>query len=316
MSTITMTCPGCGIKHEKPFKKRNGAGFCTRRCAYASRVIHKTRVMTCKTCGKNFLRNHETKFCSNACKADGYRGFKHSEETRAKLRGPRPVKAPRGRKTCVVCGSEFVVKLTGRTGLQKLCSERCRRTLMSTRNPMTLPACRAATVEYARNRPPEVRRKIAEGTRRAWADGQFDGVRVGKCDWYHYEDRRGNIHKVQGTWELALAHWMVETGVEFKAHVGRIPYVDSRGITRTWLPDFYVPSRDEWLDVKSDHFYDQSKFEAIRASNPNLRVWVITKVDLDNLGVPIYGPGNKRLPYLDDLVRRFRVQSGAGRRRI
>jgi len=53
---------------------------------------------------------------------------------------------------------------------------------------------------------PEFKKKHGDMVRKAWADGKFDGVRVGQCKWHRYIHSNGNIYKVQGTWELAFIY--------------------------------------------------------------------------------------------------------------
>ena len=64
--------------------------FCSKRC---SDLINSTKVLKkCKICGKEFLIKKSRvnvgcgKYCSNKCKVKGYIGFKHSKETKDKLK--------------------------------------------------------------------------------------------------------------------------------------------------------------------------------------------------------------------------------------
>lgn len=71
---------------------------------------------------------------------------------------------------------------------------------------------------------------IAEKTRIAWAEGKFDGVKVGRCKWYKYVKRDSSQIKVQGTWELAFVKWADEQGLKFDTHQGKLSYQDENGI--------------------------------------------------------------------------------------
>ena len=133
---------------------------------------------------------------------------------------------------------------------------------------------------------PAIRKSISQKTKKAWEDGKFDGVAVGRCKWYDYISSSGEIYKVQGTWELAFIQWLDEKKMTFRCHRGRIPY-SLDGKSKNYYPDFWV---DEWqshVDVKADYFYSESKTTAIRECNPNLQFRILKKSDLLSLGVKI-----------------------------
>jgi hypothetical protein len=134
---------------------------------------------------------------------------------------------------------------------------------------------------------PEFRQAIAAKTRKAWADGKFDGVRVGQCKWFNYTKRDGSVIKLQGTWELAFAKWADDQELQFDTHKGRIKYNDEFGTERTYYPDFYVYDWQCWIDIKNDYHYQmqKKKFQLINESNPNKKIRIILKKELESLGV-------------------------------
>lgn len=133
---------------------------------------------------------------------------------------------------------------------------------------------------------PEYRKKMSEKVKAAWADGKFDGVAVGQCKWYKYSCSDGEEYKVQGTWELAYIKWLDKNGYNFKAHRGRIPYVID-GKSKNYYPDFWVDDFDSYVEIKCKHFYVKEKFEAIRKANPKIKIMILFKQDLLNLGIEI-----------------------------
>ena len=134
---------------------------------------------------------------------------------------------------------------------------------------------------------PEMREHLAAASRKAWADGKFDGVKVGRAKWYKHVKPNGVVIKVQGRWELAFARWLDAKGFEYKSHRDWIDYVDENSDKRTYYPDFYVVEWKSYVDVKNQYHYDlnREKFDQIRASNPGIALRVILKEELDSMGV-------------------------------
>lgn len=311
---ITKACPTCGTEREFGNKHRNRPGFCSTRCAYDYRsrdVLPKP----CPTCGTEFKKRNG-KFCSKKCAAEGYKGFKHSEQTKAAMSAAwtteRRAAAEKERvtKVCRICGSSFPVIKGSRYERAEMCSKKCHTEFLKTDNPLKRPEIRARISEFAKNRPAELRKRIGTGVSKAWADGKFDGVRTGRCDWFAFPFPDGTTCKVQGTWELAFADWMESRGLSFIGHRGRIGY-DFGGVRRNWYPDFWVDDWNCWVDVKSPHFYRPEKFDAIRACNPGIEIRVLLPDDLKGLGVEIYDRSGRHIPRLAALVQRCRVQRRA-----
>lgn len=162
------------------------------------------------------------------------------------------------------------------------------------RNAMKRPEV-AAQVSATRKRlfaqDPSMAAGLATRSRQAWADGKYDGVRVGQSDWYNYRARNGQLHKCQGTYELALARWLDLQGLTFTMHKGRIPYIGADGHEHSYYPDFYVEEWDCYIDPKADKFaqMQHEKFEHIYASNLGLKLWVLTQHELKGMGIEFDG---------------------------
>ena len=133
----------------------------------------------------------------------------------------------------------------------------------------------------------KVRKHYSEKTKKAWADGKFEGVRVGQCKWYEYKKVNGETIKCQGTWELAFAKWADESGLLFETHKGRITYLDIHESSRLYYPDFYIYEWDAYVDIKNEYHFNlqKEKFECIYKSNPDINLEILRRSDLEFLGV-------------------------------
>ena len=317
MRYVEKSCPNCGQSVRILWKRRGRAGYCSLKCAYQHRVIHPP--VECRICGTSFKRKGASGiYCSTSCAAKGYTGFKHSGETKEKMRAAWTEERRAAQtkdvesRICLVCSREFSVPISGRRSTKRVCSSECHAVRMETNNPTKDPDVRKKVSEAASNRSEELRRKIGEGVSKAWEDGKFSDVRTGRCDWYLYEFGEGSW-KVQGAWELAFIHWLCNKDLGFLCHRGRIRYTTSDGKKKCWYPDFWVEAWQAWVDVKGDHFYDPEKFARIRECNPSINVVVLLRRDLEGLGVKLYAKGSRYYEYLQTLIQRCRIQSGTGK---
>ena len=147
---------------------------------------------------------------------------------------------------------------------------------------------KASKTRTEKMKDPEFRKIFSEGTRRAWREGKMDGVNVGQSKWWDYETKSGRIVKCQGTWELKYVEYLDKNNIPFKAHRGTIPYT-MNGNKHSYLPDFYLITEDRYVDVKNDYHYSISKdkFKAIRKCNPNIKLDILLKEDLNRLGIEV-----------------------------
>lgn len=114
---------------------------------------------------------------------------------------------------------------------------------------------------FSRSDHPMLGRKHSEATKRHWSE-----IRKGRC---HTEETKRKIreafqrnislnmgwtkaspckkgHWVRSTWELVVADWLFSNGVEYEYEPERFVF------NRRWsyLPDFYIPSVDLYIEVK------------------------------------------------------------------
>lgn len=139
--------------------------------------------------------------------------------------------------------------------------------------------------EFFRN--PSEREKVSKAVSKAWREGKYNDVAVGKCKWFQSIDTDGNEIKVQGTWELAYAKWLVKKGIQFRCHRGRISYIDDSGKERNYYPDFYLVDEDLYVDIKNRYHYtmQKRKFDILKEQRPDIKIKLLFKEELDEIGV-------------------------------
>jgi len=156
---------------------------------------------------------------------------------------------------------------------------------VGSKNGMKQLEARKKVSDWRKNMPEQLRRQISERTAQAWKDGKFDGVKVGRCKWYTI-NTKGGLIKVQGKWELMYALYLIDNGIRFYSHRGRISYIDGDGNSRSYYPDFYLVDEDKYVDIKADYFWElqKEKFQYIKEQN-ECQVEILLKKDLLKMGV-------------------------------
>tara|TARA_Y100000296_G_C5118302_1_gene228986 strand:- start:41 stop:844 length:804 start_codon:yes stop_codon:yes gene_type:complete len=135
---------------------------------------------------------------------------------------------------------------------------------------------------------PKKRQELSERVSKAWADGKYDGVKVGRCKWFDFKKSDGSIVKCQGKWEFAYAKWLDSNDIAFLAHRGRIKYIQN-GVKRSYYPDFYLIDDDVYIDIKNKYHFslNKEKFKLIQSQNPKISIILLFKEDLKKLGVKL-----------------------------
>lgn len=143
-------------------------------------------------------------------------------------------------------------------------------------------ASKSASKRFER---PEEREKNRDAALQRWAAGIYDGVRVGQCEWYSYTKRDGRVIKLQGTWELAYAKWLDESGTAFESHRGKLQYFDDSGVKRSYHPDFRMAD-GSYVDVKNPYYekLHARKLELVSEQN-QVVIKVINKSEMERLGL-------------------------------
>lgn len=159
------------------------------------------------------------------------------------------------------------------------------------KNAMKRPEVRQA-VSQTRSKlmkDPEFRKKFAIGSLAAWARGAYDNAKPGLTKWHSYVHSSGKIYKVQGKYELAFIKYLDENNLKFECHKGKIPYTGDDGLMHHYYPDFYVYDWNCYVDPKATHWYKKQyrKFELLSQQYPELKITILTEVNLRKLGISL-----------------------------
>jgi len=112
--------------------------------------------------------------------------------------------------------------------------------------------------------------------------GKRPPIGAGRCRWYHY-----NGKTYQGTWEFKVGLWLEYKKEKFYCHenVRQFKYqVDE--VERTYCPDFYLPDKNIFIEVKG-YFTkeDKQKIEIVRKLYPNEKIEIFDKDKLKQLSI-------------------------------
>jgi len=71
-----------------------------------------------------------------------------------------------------------------------------------------------------------------------------------RCRSYKYTSPIAGKVRLDGKWELAVAKWLDKKKYTWERNKKRFKYVDLKGKTRYYVPDFYVEELGGYLEVK------------------------------------------------------------------
>jgi len=128
----------------------------------------------------------------------------------------------------------------------------------------------AGVYNYGSHRTPEYRTKMSK----------YGGAktRAGRCRIINYGNLSGETFSLQGTWELELAEYLNSRKENWIKNTKPFPYEFS-GKKRKYYPDFYLPSRGVFIEVKG---YETAKDLAKWAAFPN-RLLICRRKDIGDL---------------------------------
>lgn len=206
----------------------------------------KDRHRLCKKCGKDFSSDCSV-FCSRAC-ANKSRVL--SEETKEKIRNANLGKTiiSRDPRQCRYCGKQ-TRSIDGQ--IPKLfCTPRCPESIES------------------------LSQKLSQANK-------------GKTGGYREKGGRGKGCHYKGiwldsTWELALAQRLDELSIQWERDTGkhRFGYVDAEGNERNYYPDFFIPSKDLYIEVKGYWTSEtRHKMSSVKERHKHLNLLVLESLD-------------------------------------
>jgi hypothetical protein len=136
----------------------------------------------------------------------------------------------------------------------------------------------------------ESRQKISRSaSERSWTNG------IVRTRWYDVVNPfTTELVKVQGTWEKAYAEYLNKNQVRWeKSKTFSFGWKRSEDdIEHTYHPDFYLPDSDTYVEIKGFMWKskdgkvdDQLKLKLVKEQNPQLKLLILMKEDLKNLGI-------------------------------
>ena len=127
---------------------------------------------------------------------------------------------------------------------------------------------RQSLINYYKINPPklhtqETKDKIAANINARYASG-WETV-CGRAKKYDYLSPIAGQIKVDGTWELTIAQILDKIGIQWQRNKKRFDYIHLNGNEATYLPDFYIPSIDTFLEIKGyQTSLDERKWEQFK----------------------------------------------------
>ncbi len=226
-------------------------------------------------------------------------------------------------KGCLYCNTEFIVPKNKRNekSLEKIkcCSRKClyeyNRIINKKSFSYEIVECSICKNKYERqingyrkkvycsnicsrvgrkNNPyiptEEHKNKISLSRIRDWSNGEtYKNAQAGRTKWIDYKNRNGITYRVQGTWEYKFLEWLDKNYFTYEVHKGHLNYVDENKNSRVYLPDFYVKEWESYVDVKNSYLFSLTKvkFDCIIRDNPNVKIKILLKEDLLQLGISL-----------------------------
>lgn len=161
----------------------------------------------------------------------------------------------------------------------------------------THPSIKQCAETYSKNHKGKPGRKHSKAarqkmSRRASKRSFLNGLV--KTKWYSIFNPYLNCNvKVQGTWEYRYAQWLNTNHILWirpkKTFSWRRSFDD---IAHAYHPDFYLVTEDVYVEIKgymwkdvNKNVDDKLKMKLVQEQNPNLKLKILMKMDLKNLGI-------------------------------
>ena len=97
-----------------------------------------------------------------------------------------------------------------------------------------------------------------------------------KVKWYRVKNINNEEYVVRGMWEVNVSKRLNEIGLLWTKSKP-IPYVED-GITHNYIPDFFIPSIDIYIEVKGGYpERDRMKMKLVHDQHPELKIYFIHK---------------------------------------
>lgn len=87
-----------------------------------------------------------------------------------------------------------------------------------------------------------------------------------------YTKKDGTIVNLDSSYERILAEWLDKNNIEW-LRPRPFEWIDSNEVTHHYFPDFYIPSKDLYLDPKNEYCFiaQKEKIQYIKTHYPNVK---------------------------------------------
>jgi len=136
--------------------------------------------------------------------------------------------------------------------------------------------------------PPFLGKHHTEKTKKVLSYKRSINNKGGKCKWYEYKKKNGNIVKLQGTWEIRFAkvldildeNW-IKPGANGIDNGHSFIWKDKELIEHYYTPDFWSPKLETYFEVKGYWWgKDKEKMKYIIEQYKDITIKIIKKEEL------------------------------------
>ena len=115
-----------------------------------------------------------------------------------------------------------------------------------------------------------------------------------RVKWHEVLNPTSNLTiKVQGTWEKRYVEWLNSQNIKWERPRETFTWCcDENDIKHVYHPDFYLPETGVFVEIKgymwkdaSKKIDDELKLRLVQEQNPQMRLQVLMKDDLQKMGV-------------------------------
>ena len=129
-------------------------------------------------------------------------------------------------------------------------------------------------------------KKHTEETRKKIGEKLSKNNNGGRCKWYSFKRKNGEITKVQGTWEYRFASILEEIDEGWIKNSGQkehtYAWIDKNDKEHFYTPDFYSPKLKKYFEVKGYWWgNDEEKMEYVKEQYQNIVFDIIRKKELE-----------------------------------
>lgn len=106
----------------------------------------------------------------------------------------------------------------------------------------------------------EAKKKLSEAIQKRYSEGWMP--KAGRCKKIQYESPVAGVVTLDGTWELKVAKYLDSSNLSWTRNKKKFDYIDDKGVSRKYTPDFYIEEWKSYLEVKGyETPLDRSKWE-------------------------------------------------------